>query len=191
MTSALYLINQSFKAFKKINITTYISFLVLLFVNIYGLYPSILGKIINVLLVMYLILDNNITFGLIAFLIIILLNNKTVENFENNLDETIESSTEEKQTILETTTETETEINDPIATFKSKYCKNGKLVDENNNPVNISDLSTVFPHIKFNLENQQCNPCEDNCDFKLTSETERISVEEKLRPTNSSQVSAE
>lgn len=189
MSSALYLINQTFKALKKIDMTTYISFLILLFINIYGLYPSILGKITNVLLVLYLILDNNLTFGLIAFLMIILLNNKTVENFENNLDETTKNSTEENQTDVET--KTETEINDPVASFKSKYCKNGKLVDENNNPVNISDLSTVFPHIKFNLENQQCNPCEDNCDFKLTSETERISVEEKLRPTDSSQVSAE
>ena len=189
MSSAIYLINQTFKSFKKIDMTIYISFLILFFINIYGLYSSILGKIINVLLVVYLILDNNLTFGLMAFLIIILLNNKTVENFENNLDETTEISTEENQT--DDDTKTETEINDPIASFKRKYCKNGKLVDENNNPVNISDLSSVFPHIKFNLENQQCNPCEDNCDFKLTSETERLSVEEKLRPTDSSQVSTE
>lgn len=193
MSSGLYLINQSLKAIKKVELSTYISIFIVLLINIYGLYPTILGKVVSILSVIYLILNNNITFGIIGFLIILLLNNGNVENFENK--DSDEKKTEQQDTTLSSekveVSESKVEINDPIASFKAKHCKNGNLLDNDGKTINISDLSSVFPHIKFNIENEKCNPCEDNCDFKLTSETERIAVEEKLRPTSSTQVSSE
>lgn len=181
MSSTLYLINQSLKAFKKIDMNTYILLFVVLIVNLYGLHLTILGKLINLMCVLYLILNDNLTFGLIAFLIILLLNNGNVENFETNnpKDQSVPIIDEPK---------TKVELNDTIASFKSQHCKDGKLVDKDGNEINITDLSSAFPNIKFNIENENCNPCEDNCNFKITSDVERITTEEKLRPVSSTMV---
>lgn len=78
------------------------------------------------------------------------------------------------------------ETNDAIATFKKIHCKNGKILDKDGKEIQINDLSKYYPALKFELENVKCNPCEDSCKFKLTSSSERITVEENLRPTSSS-----
>ena len=190
MSSILYLINQSLKSFKKIDISTFFLLFIVLLINLYGLHSTILGKVINILCVLYLILNNNLTFGIIAFLIILLLNNGNVENFETNNSK---DNTNNPTNIVVSDDEAEVnvELNDTLASFKSQHCKNGKLVDKDGNEINITDLSTAFPNIKFNIENENCNPCEDNCNFKITSDVERITVEEKLRPLNSTQVSSD
>lgn len=201
MSSALYLIERSLKAIKKVDMSTYILLFIVLLTNLYGLYSTILGKMISLLSVIYLILNNNVTFGIIAFLFVLLLNNGTVENFENNgendsktnskIDETtIDPSSENSSNRVIKETETTVELNDTIATFKTQHCKNGKLVDKDGKEINVSDLSNVFPNIKFNIENEKCNPCDDNCGFKITSDVERITVEEKLRPTSSTEISS-
>ncbi len=183
--SSLYLIEKSLKTVKKIDMSTYFSLFVVLLVNLYGLHSTILGKLINISCIIYLILNDNITFGIIAFFIVLLLNNGTVENFENNSkDSSVKTSTEKEDN------KNKPELNDTIATFKSEHCENGKLFDKDRKEINIADLSNVFPNIQFNIENEKCNPCDDNCNFKITSEIERISVEEKLRPTNSTQISS-
>lgn len=196
MSSALYLTEQSIKSIKKIEKSTFLILLIILFVNIYGLYSTILGKLITLMCVIYLILNNNITFVIIAFLIV-LLNNSNIENFENNnkkVSKTNKNEThdhnDEKHVDDINKNKTNVELNDSIASFKTKHCKNGKLIDKHGNYINVSDLSNVFPNIKFNIENEKCNPCEDNCKFKLTSDIERINVEEKLRPTSSSKTSS-
>ena len=185
--SSLYLIEKSLKTVKNIDMSTYFSLFVVLTVNLYGLHSTILGKIINLLCILYLILTDNITFGIIAFLIILLLNNNGhIENFENN--------SKGSSNILSTdkgTNENKPELNDTIATFKSQHCKNGKLVDKDGKEINITDLSNAFPNIQFNIENETCNPCDDNCNFKLTSDIERLTVEQKLRPINSTQIPSE
>ena len=85
---------------------------------------------------------------------------------------------------------TTNEINDAIASFKSKHCKNGKVIDKNGNPIDMKDLASNFPEISFNLEKcATCNPCAEGCNFKLTSGSERITVEENLRPVDSSVIS--
>lgn len=201
MSSVLYLIEQSLKTIKKVDMSTYFLLFVVLLTNLYGLYSTILGKIISLLSVIYLILNNNVTFGIIAFLIVLLLNNGTVENFENNdennsktnskIDETKgDVSSNNSNNAAVKVSEKTVELNDPIATFKTQHCKNGKLVDKDGKEINVSDLSNVFPNIKFNIENEKCNPCEDNCGFKITSDVERITVEEKLRPSSSTEISS-
>jgi len=201
MSSALYLIERYLKAIKKVDMSTYILLFIVLITNLYGLYSTILGKMISLLSVIYLILNNNVTFGIIAFLLVLLLNNGTVENFENNgendsktnskIDETtIDPSSENSSNRAIKESETTVELNDTIATFKTQHCKNGKLVDKDGKEINVSDLSNVFPNIKFNIENEKCNPCDDNCGFKITSDVERITVEEKLRPTSSTEISS-
>jgi hypothetical protein len=82
------------------------------------------------------------------------------------------------------------EINDAIASFKNKHCKNGKVIDKNGNPIDMKDLASNFPEISFNLEKcATCNPCAEGCNFKLTSGSERITVEENLRPVDSAVIS--
>ena len=124
----------------------------------------------------------------LSFLIILLLNNRTVENFETNNPKDIPNIPTQD---IKSADNVKVELNDSMASFKSQHCKNGKLIDKNGNEINITDLSTTFPSIKFNIENDKCNPCEDNCNFKITSDVERITVEEKLRPLNSTQISSD
>jgi len=189
MSSTLFLIDQLIKSIKKIDLSNIILVIAILLINIYGFYQNILGKIITIVSIIYLVLNDNLTLGIISFLIILLLNNRTIETFENKQNSKNEKNeTNDKENDVN---DTKVELNDTIATFKTQHCKNGKLLDKDGKIINVSDISTVFPHIKFNIENEKFNPCEDNCDFKITSEIERISVEEKLRPTNSSQVSSE
>lgn len=181
MTSALYLLNKTIKETKKINLSTYLSLFILILINLYGVHSSILGKLFNVLIVLFIILEQNITFGIIAFCIILLLNNNLQEGLDNI---TPPSSGLPEPTMPHTE---ETNMNDPVATFKKEHCnKEGKLIDKAGKLVDLADLSTVFPNIEFNLKNEKCNPCEENCGFKLTSGTELLTVEQQLRsiPSN-------
>ena len=59
--------------------------------------------------------------------------------------------------------------------FVKKYCKNGK-VDESLNP----------PKLKFKKE--KCNPCDEGCEFEITSAKEQITVDEALRPKDSKSI---
>jgi len=184
MVPALYLLNKTIKEAKKINLSTYLSLFILTLINLYGAHSSILGKIINVLIVLFIILEQNITFGIIAFCIILLLNNNVQEGLDNLTppsselpDPTTVNPSDENQGI---------DMNDPIATFKKEHCKEGKVIDKTGKLVDLADLSTVFPNIEFNLKNEKCNPCEENCGFKLTSGNELLTVEQELRaiPSN-------
>lgn len=202
-------INTMIKEMKKIHPSTYFALFVIILVNLYGIYSSALGKIISLFALIYIVLNENVKLALISFFIILLLNNKNnKEGFENKNEENSnkenakdDSSVNDKEDIdnkkeskipTEESSESKesTEINDPVASFKKLHCKNSKLM-KNGVEINIADLNSVFPQLKFNLENEKCNPCEDNCQFKITSGTERITVEERLRPTSSTAVSTE
>ena len=201
-------VNRTIKEMKNIHGPSYLMFLLLLIINMNGLYASTLGKLITLFTVMYIILNENLKLGVLSFLTVLLLNNNSIEGFENKTDndekkseKDDEKNAKDKQdnlsnTNLDETKETSnenndsTEVNDPIASFKKLHCKNGKVMKDNKE-INIADLSSTFPQLKFNLENEKCNPCGDNCDFKITSSTERITVEEQLRPSSSTDVSTE
>lgn len=59
--------------------------------------------------------------------------------------------------------------------FVKKHCKDGKLDD-----------STKPPALKF--KKQKCNPCDDTCEFEVTSGKEQITVDEALRPKESNSI---
>ena len=59
--------------------------------------------------------------------------------------------------------------------FVKKYCKEGK-VDQALNP----------PTLKYNK--QKCNPCDEDCDFEITSAKEQLTVDEALRPKESNSI---
>lgn len=59
--------------------------------------------------------------------------------------------------------------------FVKKYCKDGK-VDSSLNP----------PTLKY--KTGKCNPCEETCDFEVTSAKEQMTVDEALRPKESNSI---
>jgi hypothetical protein len=159
---------------------------------------------------------NNKNIGLVLTILSLFLNYKVTENMEpmentnppssnetnvsikddNKVEEKpLPESTEKKKPDINDIVENpipnnQVETNDAIATFKKIHCKNGKILDKDGKEIQINDLSKYYPAIKFELENNKCNPCDDNCKFKLTSSSERLTVEENLRPSSSATVSS-
>jgi hypothetical protein len=190
MSLALFT-SQLMNEIKKTPPSTYLMLVILILINLYGLYSSALGKIISLFAVIYIVLNENIKLGLISFFIVLLLNNnKNKEGFENEGNTKDEKNAKDNSTPSNDTssnTNDISEINDQIASFKKLHCKNSKIMKDGNE-INIDDMTSTFPQLKFNLENEKCNPCEDNCDFKITSSKERLTAEERLRPTSSTAV---
>lgn len=75
---------------------------------------------------------------------------------------------------MENKEDNEDKDNDTLSTtdFVKKYCKDGK-VDTSLNP----------PTLKY--KEGKCNPCDESCDFEITSAKEQITVDEALRPKES------
>jgi hypothetical protein len=59
--------------------------------------------------------------------------------------------------------------------FVKKYCKDGN-VDESLKP----------PTLKFN--DGKCNPCDESCEFEITTAKEQITIDEALRPKESNTI---
>lgn len=74
------------------------------------------------------------------------------------------------------------ETGDAISTFKSEYCKNGKLMLDDKE-ITPDVIKTSFPNIKFS--GKTCNPCDDDCMFEIISSNEQLTVEENLRSKES------
>lgn len=66
--------------------------------------------------------------------------------------------------------------------FRNKYCKNNKLMKEGN-VISNEQISETFPNLYF--KNNKCNPCDDNCEFNITTSSERLTTEDNIRPTSS------
>jgi len=182
-----------------------------LLLQLYNFHSAFLGKLLIIIIVIFITINHKFL-GLLLTLISLLLNQKITETMETmetmdkkesvpipstktNNDSKVEEKSDEKDKIdMNKIVENpipnnDVETNDAIATFKKIHCKNGKILDKDGKEIQINDLSKYYPAIKFELENGKCNPCEDGCKFKLTSSSERISVEENLRPSSSSTVS--
>jgi len=69
------------------------------------------------------------------------------------------------------------ENNDTTKTtdFVNEYCKDGKL-----------DVSKNPPTLKY--KNKKCNPCDESCDFEVTTSQEQMTVDEALRPKESNSI---
>jgi len=78
---------------------------------------------------------------------------------------------------MENKEDNEDKDNDTLSTtdFVKKYCKDGK-VDTSLNP----------PTLKY--KEGKCNPCDESCDFEITSAKEQITVDEALRPKESNTI---
>ena len=188
-----------------------------LLLQLYNFHYTILGKLLIIVIVLFITISHKYL-GLLLTFISLFLNHKIIEGMEpmdkptssdsssknnaelnNDKAETNETSTnalvEPKKDINDIVENpipnNGVETNDAIATFKKIHCKNGKILDKDGKEIQINDLSKYYPAIKFELENGKCNPCEDSCKFKLTSSSERLTVEENLRPSSSASVSLE
>ena len=69
-----------------------------------------------------------------------------------------------------------------VSKFKTDHCKNGKLM-LNGNEITSDLINTNFPDLKF--KGDQCNPCDDDCQFEIVSTNEKLTVEENLRAKDS------
>jgi hypothetical protein len=191
-----------------------LSILVLL-LQVYNIHYYILGKLLIILIIVFIVMNNKYL-GFILTIISLFLNYKVTENMEtmeksdlnssnennvvinnandveeNPLSESIEKKKVDINAIVENPIpNNEVETNDAIATFKKIHCKNGKILDKDGKEIHINDLSKYYPAIKFELENNKCNPCDNTCKFKLTSSSELLTVQENLRPISSATVSS-
>lgn len=185
------------KEFEKIPNNIFFYIILVLLLQFYNFQYIALGKLI-IITIIVIITINNKKIGLLLAIISLFLNQKITETMENNennenkkldLNQTIKKNHKniinqlnEQSNENQNKLNNNIELNDAIATFKKIHCKNGKIIDKNGKELQINDLSKYYPSIKFELENKNCNPCKDSCNFKLTSSNERISIEEKMRP---------
>lgn len=86
-----------------------------------------------------------------------------------------------KQTITEEFTLTKKDKK-AIAKFKSKNCKGKKLLNKGKK-VSLEDIGSVFP--KLNFDADKCNPCDEKCKFKVSTNAEQLNVMESLRSESS------
>ena len=214
--------NKVFRQIKlhKYNYVLYLIFVLSIFYIImprhyYKLYNSLLGKLIALVIVIYLT-NLNLCVGILAAILVMVSYDKLVEGMENKddvskLDIEIKKSNDqhnakkekiqelkekqiEKAEVIKNNNDnnsvlaSEPSVNDAIAIFKLDHCLNGKVVKSNMEEIKLSDMKSYFPQITFN-ENDVCNPCDPKCNFKMTTFDERITVEEKLRPKETNTVS--
>lgn len=122
------------------------------------------GKILFLLLTVIITYYNKLAgILLVAIYIVIRSDIAVTESMENNKDN---KDNEDKDNDNDTLSTTD---------FVKKYCKDGK-VDTSLNP----------PTIKY--KEGKCNPCDESCDFEITSAKEQITVDEALRPKESNTI---
>jgi hypothetical protein len=182
-------------------------FIILL--QLYSFNFTFLGKLVTIISIIYVTINHK-SLGLLLIIVSLFLNYKINENLDimESKSSTMPSTSSHSSKISNENINTDSpssdsntlpqpkktdpkdlELNDAISTFKKVHCKNGKILDKDGKEIQINDLNKYYPAIKFELENAKCNPCDSNCKFTLTSSSERLTVEEKLRPTSSSEIS--
>tara|TARA_B110000967_G_C18658593_1_gene447002 strand:- start:86 stop:769 length:684 start_codon:yes stop_codon:yes gene_type:complete len=71
--------------------------------------------------------------------------------------------------------------------FKSTYCVHGKLMKDDKE-IDIADISSAFPQVKYVDENDKCNVCSDECKFDIVHSNEQLHTEENIRSSDSNKV---
>ena len=160
-------------------------------------FNSLLGKTIIIILII-VATHFHILAGILILLVIISMKQPLFEGMENN-DNTKNSMTDQqangittesikphdivdKNSDMDTDTDNESYNNSSISMFKKNNCKNGILM-KNGKRVTSELIKESFPNVKFTKE--QCNPCDDDCEFEIVSSVEQITNEENLRPQDS------
>lgn len=143
---------------------------------------SLLGKLLFVIAVIAAGMQS-FAAGVLVFLIFITLRNdsKVIEGMENETDQESDSETD-SETDEESDSEdvnSHSKVVDGVdmskTEFVTKYCKEGKL-----------DASLNPPVLKY--KNQKCNPCDEGCDFEVTSAHEQLTIDEAMRPKESNSI---
>ena len=162
-------------------------------------FNSVLGKMILIILII-VATHFHILAGILILLVVVSMKQHLFEGMENN-DNTKNSMTDQqangittesikphdmvdKNSDMDTDTDNENENdnNSSISLFKKNNCKNGILM-KNGKRVTSDLIKESFPNVKFTKE--QCNPCDDDCEFEIVSSVEQITNEENLRPQDS------
>ena len=181
-------------------IETIIVFCVILIIlatsnHLSSIYCSNVGKVFILAAILFLAY-RHVYFGVAGVLVYIYLNYTYKEGLENMEEKGSNSMNESTPNENETTKEEDdvvpipTEENkstsskeDELKTSFLKHCKDGKLYDDKNNLVDLNDISSVFPNLKFTGD--KCNPCNVNCGFTISTSSDRIASEESMRPIDS------
>ena len=156
--------------------------LIVILALVYGLHTSFgafmesfFGKLILVGAIIVASMDSPVAGGIVALLVIALARRR--EGFANKDDDHDKHSEHEEHDYKD------------VESFRRKHCrdKEGRklLVDENGNAIKESEVKEHFPRLRFSKAD--CNPCDDSCDFHVTSSHERIGTEEQLRGKDSKQ----
>lgn len=161
-------------------------------------FNSVLGKMILIILII-VATHFHILAGILILLVVISMKQPLFEGMENN-DNTKNSMTDHQakgtttesikphdmddtSSNMDADTDNERDINNSsISMFKKNNCKNGILM-KNGKRVTSDLIKESFPNLKFTKE--QCNPCDDDCEFEIVSSGEQITNEENLRPHDS------
>lgn len=160
--------------------------LIVILALVYGLHTSFgafmdsfLGKVILVGAIIVASMDSPVAGGIVALLVIALARRQ--EGFTTNGDDKHEDGHKHSKVAGK-------EYND-AQSFRRKHChdKEGRklLVDEHGRHIKEGDVEKHFPNLRF--AGAECDPCDDSCDFRVTSSNERIGTEEQLRGQDSKQ----
>jgi lipopolysaccharide export LptBFGC system permease protein LptF len=171
-------------------------------------FNSLLGKMIIIILII-VATHFHILAGILILLVIISMkqplfegmeNNNTNHNMTDHQDKGTSESFKHSANIanidkngnknddmgmgtdMDTDNDSDINNNSSISMFKKNNCKNGILM-KNGKRVTSDLIKESFPNLKFTKE--QCNPCDDDCEFEIVSSVEQITNEENLRPHDS------
>lgn len=133
-------------------------------------FNSLLAKIVFLLLAIW-VSQYNILFSILVFLIYLYLDQSCIESM---------ISYDSDNEVLTETSKVSTDQENKK--FIKTTCKNGNLM-KSNKIVTPSEVSKSYPDIKFT--NDECNPCDADCNFEIITTEERVTTEENLKPIDS------
>ena len=136
-------------------------------------YNNVLGKLVLIAAVI-LLTHHSTEAGLLGVLFIVAITQSVYEGMGNK------SSDDDSDD--DSDSDSDDESKDTKADFVKHNCKDGKLMKDGKA---VTDIKTVFPNLKFSGDD--CNPCDESCNFEITASNERLTAEENVRPKNSNE----
>lgn len=147
---------------------------------------TLLGKVF-LLIITVLAAQQSTVFGLLMALILVTFLEYNYEGFENGTNSEDDGSLTSKDKLA---------TSQVYTSFKNKeeYLKQHCKIDEKTNTRSFTDVNGIvltprqikkkYPNISFT--NKPCNPCSEECSYELTDSSEQFTVQENLRPKDSS-----
>ena len=135
---------------------------------------SFVGKSVLLFLIITAALHSTVS-GILLALVLVMLTEYNYEGFEGKDNGS-----------------TEVESSDDVKDFRRKNCKvkDGSdkevFVDANGNEMDLDEIKKKYPNLKF--DKGDCNPCSEECSFSISDSEEQITMDESLRPKDSSTI---